>query len=224
MKNTKQKQKNLYEMLSKLKDHRRAQGRMHDLRLSLIIVIMSTMSGFYSLRSINDFVKKNKKDLIELFKPKKDRLPSRQTIGRVLQNINFNELNNIFYKWTINHVKIDKGEWVSIDGKAMRGTISDYPKEKQNFINLVSVFASKKKLVLQIGKIKNKKKSEIPKVQELIKVLDLKNVIFTLDALHCQKDTTKTIIESNNDYCIAVKGNQKKLHEQLKKTSKQTNR
>ena len=57
-------------------------------------------------------------------------------------------------------------------------------------------------------------------MQQLIKELDLEGIVFTIDALHCQKETTKTIIDNNNDYVIGVKGNQKKLHETLKKTLK----
>jgi len=39
--------------------------------------------------------------------------------------------------------------------------------------------------------------------------------VLTLDALHCQKATVTAIIESQNDYCIAVKENQKKLFERI---------
>ncbi len=63
------------------------------------------------------------------------------------------------------------------------------------------------------------KRSEIPLVRELIKMLDLEGAVFTLDALHCQKETTKVIKESGNEYVIGVKGNQQKLYEQVKKTA-----
>lgn len=216
MQNTKQ--KNLYDMLLELDDQRRAQGRRHELRLVIILVIMATMSGFHGLRAIGDFIKKNKKELIKTFKPKKDRLPSYLTAGRALQQIDFDELTKIFHKWTIGYVKIDNGEWISIDGKAIGGTVSGLRDKRQSFINLVSVFAGQRKQILQTGKIGNSKESEIPKVRELIKMLDLKGIIYTLDALHCQKETVKTIVESKNNYCIGVKGNQKKLYKQLKKT------
>lgn len=217
MQNRKQKQKNLYELLLELDDHRRAQGRMHELRLALVLVIMATMSGFQGLRAIGDFIKKNEKELVKTFKPRKDRLPSYLTIGRVLQNVDFDQLIKIFHNWTIGYVKIADSEWISIDGKAIGGTVSGLRDSQQDFLNLVSVFSSKQKQILRVGKINNNKESEIPKARELIKMLDLEGVVYTLDALHCQKKTVKTIIESGNDYCIGVKGNQKKLHAQLKK-------
>lgn len=224
MQNIKTSTKNLYELFSEIPDYRRDQGKMHKLNFLLMIAMMSIMSGLYSLRSMGDFVKKNRQELISIFKPRNDKLPSFQTISRALQKIDFDQLNETFYKWATNYVTIEKGEWLSIDGKAIGGTVNNYPKEQQSFISLVSVFASKQKQVLLIGKINNKKESEIPKLKELVKMMDLEGVVFSIDALHCQKETTKTIIESNNDYCIGVKGNQKKLHTQLKKTSKQKNR
>ncbi len=222
MKNTKhnkiQNKKNLYEMLTQLKDHRRKQGRMHELRFTLILAIMSTMSGFHSLRAMGDFVKKNKEDLIKIFKPNKNRLPSYLTINRVLQNVDFDKFAQIFHEWAINFVKIEDKEWISIDGKAIGGTLDSAQDKKQRFINLVSVFLSKRKQVIQAGKINNEKESEIPKARKLISLLDLEGIVFTLDALHCQKETVKTIVKSGNDYCIGAKGNQKKLYKQLKKT------
>lgn len=224
MKNTKEDKKNLYEMLSQLKDHRRAQGRMHELRFTLILAIMSTMSGSHSLRAIGDFIKKNRKELIKTFQPKNDKLPSYLTINRVLQNVDFDKFTQIFHNWAINFVKIEDSEWISIDGKAICGTVNNQGNKKQEFVNLVSVFSSKRKQVIHAGKINSGKESEIPKVKELIKMLDLENVIFTIDALHCQKKTAQTIIKSNNHYCLGVKRNQKKLHQQLKKTSKTASR
>lgn len=37
----------------------------------------------------------------------------------------------------------------------------------------------------------------------------LQDMIITLDALHCQTKTLKTIKESGNDYVVQVKENQK---------------
>lgn len=41
--------------------------------------------------------------------------------------------------------------------------------------------------VFAVGRLENKKSSEIHLVQEMIKLFNLKDVIFTMDALHCQK-------------------------------------
>ena len=69
---------------------------------------------------------------------------------------------------------------------------------------------SDSKEILLSRKVEDKS-NEIPLVQEMIKEFELEDMILTLDAMHCQKETTKQIIQSNNDYCIQVKKNQKKI-------------
>ena len=208
---------NLYQEFLQLKDFRRAQGRSHELATVLIIITMAIMNGYTGLRAMGDFVKKNRNDLLKIFKPKRDKLPSYHTITRVLGNIKFEELILIFSKWANKYIKIEKGTICSIDGKAIGGTVKNPHNKFQEYTNIVSIFASERKQVLRIGKVKDKS-SEISIVQEMMKILDLEGMIFTLDALHCQKETTKIIIESNNDYIVGVKGNQQKLLDTLKKT------
>lgn len=212
------KQDNLFQLLSDLEDFRRSQGRMHPLPMVLLIFIMATMSGFNGFRPTGDFIERHKQELIKLFKPKNGRLPSFQTIARILENIDFDKLTSIFYHWTSPRIVIKKSEWCSLDGKAIGGTVKNPHGYNQRFTSLVSVFVSKQKQVLATGKVELGKKSEIETVKQLIKMLDLKGVIFSLDALHCQKNTVKTIVKSKNHYVISVKGNQKKLHNQIKKT------
>lgn len=50
-----------------------------------------------------------------------------------------------------------------------------------------------------------------------MQTLGLSGLVFTADALHCQRETVRAIIESDNDYVIGVKDNQKTLHQILKK-------
>lgn len=209
---------NLYEELQKIKDFRRGQGQLHKLPIVLIIVIMANMSGYFGQRAIGDFIKKHKEELIEIFKPKRNLLPSYQTVARVLENIDFQGFTDIFHKWAIKYVEIEDKEWLSLDGKVIGGTVTNANNAKQKYTNLVTIFSNKRKQALSAGLVGKDKKSEIPVVKSLIKQLDLEGVIFTMDALHCQKDTTQTIIETKNDYVIGVKGNQKKLFEQIKKT------
>jgi len=70
--------------------------------------------------------------------------------------------------------------------------------------------------VLGLKVSKNKEQSEITTVQELLELLDLKGVVFTFDALHCQKKTLEMIVSKGNEYLVKVKGNQPKLHKTIK--------
>jgi predicted transposase YbfD/YdcC len=174
------------------------------------------MSKYYGYRAVGDFIKRNRTDLIEQFKPKKDRLPTFYTVRRVLQGIDFSLLSEQFHQWALQYVCISEQEWVSIDGKRIGGTTTNSKNTNQHFINLVSLYCSKQKLVIGNALVSNSKESEIPVVQQLIEALDIKGVTFTLDALHCQKKTSEVIINSGNDYVLGVKGNQPKLLEQIK--------
>ena len=61
----------------------------------------------------------------------------------------------------------------------------------------------------------DEKSNEIPAVQELLKVLDLDVAVVTADAMHCQKETAKAVIQKNADYVLMVKANQPSLQEDL---------
>lgn len=216
----KQKKQDIIALLKTIKDYRRKQGQRHPIEVILIIIIMAIMAGSKGERAIARFAQNNKKALIKALGIERKEIPSRYVIKGIVKNIDFSELQNIFYQWALQIIRIDKKDIVSIDGKAIRGTVKDSRTSFQNFTSLVSVFASKRRQVLTAGKIETKKENEIPKVQELIAMLDLKDVTFTLDALHCQEKTVSIIKNTGNHYIIGVKNNQKKLYQDIKKKQK----
>jgi hypothetical protein len=177
----------LVDFLYSIPDKRRGEGKRHDQTFILLTVIMSTMSGYNGYRATGDFIERNATDLLRHFAPPKGRLPSFYTVRRVVQGLDYNVLSQKFYQWAVQNTCLEEREWVSIDGKAIRGAATNYNDDKQRFINLVSLYCSKQKLVLGNALVDNSKENEIPVVQQLIAALDIKGVTFTLDALHCQK-------------------------------------
>lgn len=80
---------------------------------------------------------------------------------------------------------------------------------------MVSAWANQNRLVL--GQVKvDDKSNEITAILHLIKVLVLKGCIITIDAMGCQFEIARLIIEAQADYVLALKGNQETLHEQVK--------
>ncbi len=203
---------NLYKNLSDLSDLRRSQGRRHKIELVIMIVFLAIMNCYDNYHAIDDFIKKNRKELIKSFKPEKDRLPSLATVRRVMMLVDFEELCNIFEKWTKCNIKIENKEWISLDGKAISGT---FPEEMHKFVNLVSMFSHKKKMVFSVGKV-DKKSNEIPLVQKLIEDFNEENIVYRMDALHCQKKTVKIILKKKSFYVLDVKANQKTLLKKVK--------
>jgi hypothetical protein len=179
--------KSIVDFLSELPDNRRKAGQRHDQAFILLLVLMGTMGGYHGYRSIGDFIKRNAAALLTCFKPAKGRLPSFYTVRRVVQGLDFKVLSESFYQWAIQHVDLSKNDWLHIDGKAIKGTMSNYDIDKQRFVNLVSLYSSMTGQVLAQGLVDNSKESEIPVVRQLIAKLGLQGVTFTLDALHCQK-------------------------------------
>jgi len=136
----------LREEFKKLQDSRRGQGQQHKIDVVLMITIMATMSGFVGYRAIGDFAKRYKKELLEYLSIDKNRLPSYPTVRRVLQNINHKEFEEIFAKWTSYYLKKKDNKWISVDGKAIKGT--KQKEEDKKLAHLVSFFISDSKEVV----------------------------------------------------------------------------
>lgn len=209
--------KTLPDFLDTIPDFRRGQGRMHRLPTILLIILMATMSGCIGQRATGDFVRRHHAELVETLQPKNNKLPSYQTIARVMQHLDYEQFTTVFFAWAQTVIHIEEKDWLSLDGKGISGTLTASGTAQQQYTNLVSVFTQRTKQVLAQGKVGNKT-NEIPLVVQLVEQLGLTGVVFTADALHTQRKTVAAIVASGNDYVIGVKNNQKKLSNRLKKT------
>ena len=54
---------------------------------------------------------------------------------------------------------------------------------------------------------------------ELVKLLDLENLIVVADALNCQYEIANAIIEKNGNYVLALKSNKGTLYDDVKNIS-----
>ena len=104
---------------------------------------------------------------------------------------------------------------VNIDGKNMCG--SKEPIKGKKALNVVSAWVSEQAVVL--GQVKCAEKSnEITAIPELLKILDLDGCIVTIDAIGCQTETVKPIIEKGADYVMRIErqsGNFAPRHQRL---------
>lgn len=197
----------LRERLKEVEDPRRGQGQVHRSYDVLTIAVMATMSGYLGYRAIVDFISVNKDELIEYFKPKRDKLPSFATVWRVITNTDAKKFSEIVEEWLKEQSEISKREHVAIDGKALSGTKQS--EEDKKLAHMVTLFKSRTKEVIHSKKTESKS-NEIPLVQQIILDSGLKDVIFTMDAMHCQSETIRNIKRSGNDCVVGVKDNQKK--------------
>jgi predicted transposase YbfD/YdcC len=78
-------------------------------------------------------------------------------------------------------------------------------------LHLVSVWASE--YGLSLGQLATDQKSnEITAIPALLKLVDLRGAIITIDAMGCQTAIAEEIVKGPADYVLALKGNQEELH------------
>jgi len=139
-------------------------------------------------------------------------IPCDETFRRVFARLDADQFQERFMAWVRAVFDMTKGQVIPIDGKSLRRS-HDHRAGKEA-IYIVSAWATENHLVL--GQVKvNEKSNEIPAVPELLTLLDVSGCIVTADALHCQKETARTIIERGGDYVLRVKDNQGNLSETL---------
>ncbi|MGI2856516.1 ISAs1 family transposase, partial [Shewanella algae] len=102
---------------------------------------------------------------------------------------------------------------IAIDGKRLCGSYNR--DDRQSAIHMVNAFATENNVVL--GQIKTQSKSnEITAIPALLNLLDIKGCLISIDAMGCQTNIAEKIVESGGDYLLALKGNQKELHDAVR--------
>jgi hypothetical protein len=178
----------LIDKLQAIPDYRKPKGRRHDLWLLLLLVLLGTLCGYRGYRPLEEFCRTHWLTLgSQLSLPASTRIPSYSTFRRLLHQADFEPLLSLFNEWVSQMLPLSKTTWVSGDGKAIKSTLSDYSESSQSFINTVSAFTHEQGLVMHLQVADNKQGSEQQVVEQLITALNGQPVIFTFDALHCQK-------------------------------------
>jgi predicted transposase YbfD/YdcC len=147
------------------------------------------------------------------FMPLTNGIPSHDTFGDVFAVIEPFELTRLFSDWVETIRKRYQAEVVAIDGKSICAS-KDIPKNKRA-IHVVSAFATQNGLIL--GEMATSEKSnEITAILELLKMLEIKGCIVTIDAMGTQTNIAQAIIDKGADYVLPVKENQPQLHNDIK--------
>lgn len=99
---------------------------------------------------------------------------------------------------------------LAIDGKTARR--SHDRRKGLGALHSVSVWASD--FGLSLGQVACAEKSnEITAIPEVLKLVDIRGAIITIDAMGAQKAIAEQIIAGQADYVLALKGNQETLHQ-----------
>lgn len=179
----------LLEPLEQVPDFRRAEGLRYPLGKLLLMMILSMMSGRYGYREISCFLRSNAAQLAAELELTRQQMPSHVTVRTVLLHIDFAALADAFCAWAAQHVAMHAGELVAGDGKALASTVSDYDTAQQDFVCLVSLFCQRQGAVVALARYHNGHQSEVPTLEQVIAAADLHGVTYTIDALHCKKNS-----------------------------------
>lgn len=194
----------------RIEDPRLDRQKRHSLLDIMAISICAAIAGADSWTEIADFGRA-KEDWLRTFLKIPNGIPSHDTFGRVFCLLDTEQFQQAFQDWVAAIQGRVKGV-VAIDGKTARR--SHYHAKGKKAIHVVSAWAHESSLAL--GQVTvDEKSNEITAIPELVRKLNLKGCLVTIDAMGCQKEIAKTIIDAHADYLLAVKGNQEILAEDV---------
>lgn len=205
------------DIFGQLDDPRIDRKKLHPMPEILLLTLCAVICGAESWDDIEMFGK-SKLAFLRQYLPYEYGIPSDDTVRRFFRAIDTTQFQHLFVEWIRAWLSPEvAGKVVAIDGKTLRGSHDG----GQSPIHLVSAFASEAGIVL--GQIKTREKSnEITAIPELLKWLDVRGAIVTIDAMGCQKAIAEKIIDKGGDYLLALKGNQSSLHEDVRLHFEQT--
>lgn len=203
----------LLSILKYVEDPRRDHLKEHSLETIFYISIAAVIAGAESWYEIEEFGKMKEEFFRSKIKNFKG-VPSHDTFNRVFSILKPEELEKSFRAW-ISEICGKYHGVVAIDGKEICGARETGKDGSFNPLRIVSAWAVENGVTIGQEKVA-RKTNEIKAVPKLIKALDLEDCVVTIDAVGCQHDIVKAIVENKADYVICVKSNQKKLHQTLK--------
>lgn len=177
--------------LSQIPDPRRAQGKKWLLGPVLLSTILAILSGATSYRRVHRFIETRRDHLNEAFGFGWKAAPAYSAIRTILQGLDGAEVEKVFRSHAVELNATEPGKEgealpvVAIDGKTLRHSFDAFNDRKA--AHVLSAFAVDDALILGHLEV-DEKSNEIPAAQQMIEALGLQGRLFTLDAMHCQKN------------------------------------
>lgn len=192
----------VFEALQHLPDPRDPRGKKHDQAFVLCGVILALRVGRARVSAIHRFLHNRFGWLRDTTHVAVERCISRAHLPRLLARVDWEALNTLIGPHCGVRVAAEAGEWIAVDGKALRGS----PGEQ---VILARTHQSGRILAHQ--KLTGPKRSEVTAVRALLAQPPLHGRKVTLDAGHCNPLTTAQIEQAQGGYVVQVKANQPTL-------------
>jgi len=198
-----------------LEDPRSEINRRHPLVSVVVIAVMAVLAGCGGPTAIAKWAKIKEEFLLRVLDLPHG-IPCKDVFRRVLMALQPGAFQSCFVKWleclrtgAVEATGIQQPV-LAVDGKTLRRS---YDRRKAlGALHSVTVWASE--FGLSLGQVACAEKSnEITAIPELLRLVDIKGAIITIDAMGTQKAIAEQIIKGEADYVLALKGNQDTLHQ-----------
>ena len=194
----------LIKCFKNVEDPRVDRTKLHTLIDIIVMAICAVVAGADSFDAIEVFATAHEQ-WFRRFLELPNGVPSQDTFERVFARISSKEFRASFAMWTKELAGIFTNEVIAIDGQTMRG--AKRTGQSKSPIHIVSAWAVGLRLVLAQTKV-DEKSNEITAIPEVLKLLEIKGCIVTMDAMGCQQRIAQQIIDQGGDYVLGLKGNQ----------------
>lgn len=197
---------------SSIDDPRVNRQKLHKLEDIFFITICAVICGADNWVAIEHFGD-CKKDWFTEILGLEHGIPSHDTLGKVFSAIDSEQFGECFSQWVCDLSELTQGDIIAIDGKRVRRSFDKASNKAA--IHMVSAWSCDNHLVLGQTKVSDKS-NEITAIPKLLERLDIAGSIITIDAMGCQTKIAKQIVEKGGDYVLSLKGNQGKLHDNIR--------
>jgi predicted transposase YbfD/YdcC len=198
-----------------LEDPRSTVNLQHPLVSVVVIALMAVLAGANGPTAIAKWADLKQELLLKAL-PLPRGIPRKDVFRRVLMTLKPGAFQACFANWLQSlRAKAAAATGVeqpvlSVDGKTARR--SHDRRHGLGALHAVSVWASE--FGLSLGQVACAERSnEITAIPELLRLVDIKGAIITIDAMGTQKAIAAQVIEGEADYVLALKGNQETLHQ-----------
>ena len=201
--------------LAEVPDPRRAQGQRYSMSHLLLFSVLAVLTGATSYQKIIAFIALQRERLNTVFGACFRRTPVVNTLRYLFLALDGGELEAAFRRHARDLSAGDTADMprtVALDGKTLRGSFDHLTDRKA--VHVLSAFASDAALILAHQELAGAP-DEIAAVPKLMAELGVTGVLFTADALHCQKNGFAQAASTGNALLVRVKDNQPTLHATL---------
>jgi predicted transposase YbfD/YdcC len=186
---------------------------MYPLNELLFLSLSALISGMNDWQSTIIFGEE-KLDWLQQYFPYKYGIPSADTLERLFASLDPVEFEKCFRKWVNEISHLTDGEVIAIDGKTICGSYDKLNNVKAKHI--VTAYATQSHISLG-QEVTAEKSNEITAIPKLLEMLCINGCLVSIDAMGCQKEIISSIRQKDAHYLVAVKQNQKGLHQQVEK-------